>query len=291
MSQRHWVFTVFGEQATERPDRFLVNPPHDERIRYAIWQQERCPESNRLHLQGYAEFRRPVRIRQAKELLRAPTAHVEPRRGSRDDARAYASKEETRIEGPWEIGEWIKGSGSRSDLDSLHRSLSEGSSLLTISDEHFPEFLKYHRSIQQWQLLHQGRRNWPMEIIVIYGPTGTGKTSAAWQSAPEAYLLPPQQSASGTGWWDGYNGESDIIIDEFYGWLRYSFLLQLLDRYPLRVETKGGSVNFVGRRVFMTSNHPPSSWYDPLKFSWAPLERRITKIFEMKNDVTIRHKP
>ena len=142
-----------------------------------------------------------------------------------------------------------------------------------------------------YQLLHQERRSWKTEVFIIYGPTGTGKTSAAWAMAPQAYLLPPQQSSSGTGWWDGYNGEADIIIDEFYGWLRYSFMLQLLDRYPLRVEFKGGSYNFVGRRIILTSNQPPSAWYDPTKYAYPPLERRFDYIYEMKNDVTIRHKP
>lgn len=69
-----------------------------------------------------------------------------------------------------------------------------------------------------------------------------------------------------------------MIIDEFYGWLRYSFLLQLLDRYPIRIEYKGGSVEFTSRRIILTSNKAPQDWYDKDKFPYPPIERRLTKI-------------
>ena len=69
-----------------------------------------------------------------------------------------------------------------------------------------------------------------------------------------------------------------MIIDEFYGWLRYSFLLTLLDRYPIRIEYKGGSAEFVSRRVIITSNKAPQDWYDQDKFPFPPIERRITKL-------------
>lgn len=169
-------------------------------------------------------------------------------------------------------------SGSRIDLEAVHAALEAGDSLRAISDDHFEAFIKFHRGIQHWRLLHQVRREWEMEVWVLYGPTGTGKTQGAWAAAPEAFLLPPGHTSGGVGWWDGYDGQADIIIDEFYGWLKYSFMLQLLDRYPLRVETKGGSVQFVSRRIFLTSNKPPTEWYDPDKFAYAPLERRLTRI-------------
>lgn len=89
-------------------------------------------------------------------------------------------------------------------------------------------------------------------------------------------MFSPQQGR-GVGWWDGYSGQHTVIIDEFYGQLRWSFVLQLLDRYPLRVETKGGCVPFVSRRIIITSNREPSQWYkssiDP-----APLLRRLTAV-------------
>lgn len=77
--------------------------------------------------------------------------------------------------------------------------------------------------------------------------------------APDAFWVPP---ASSTGqWWCHYDGEDDVIYDEFYGQLPYSMLLRLLDSTPLRLPTKGGSVNFVARRLIITSNKEPWHWY------------------------------
>lgn len=286
MAQRHYVFTVQIEHDTEEQVQILRGddtlPP---KIRYATWQVERAPTTGQLHLQGYVEFKSPVRIPQAKRLLNSPGAHLEPRRGTREQARDYAQKEESRVRGPFEVGIWEISPGKRSDLDAVKNALVQGASLAQISDDHFGAFLRYHRGIRAWKLLHAVRREWPMEVVVLWGPTGTGKTRAAWDLAPTAYGLPPSQGGSGVGWWDGYDGHETVIIDEFYGWLKYSFFLQLLDRYPLRLETKGGSVECQLRRVILTSNKPPEEWYDGAKFPFPPIDRRLSRVIKCDHDL------
>lgn len=54
-------------------------------------------------------------------------------------------------------------------------------------------------------------------------------------------------------------------------------MLQLLDRYPLRVEVKGSFVPFVSRRVIITSNVPPDEWYPNIR-DRSPLMRRLTSV-------------
>lgn len=116
-----------------------------------------------------------------------------------------------------------------------------------------------------------------MDIIVVYGPTGVGKTRWAWDMFPAAYSAPQK------GWFDGYSGEETVIIDEMYG-SRYSwsFLLQLLDRYRMLVPFKGGFHQFTSKRIVMTSNVHPEEWYKQsvTKVVWAdsPLKRRITRL-------------
>ena len=105
-----------------------------------------------------------------------------------------------------------------------------------------------------------GQRSWQTKTEVVWGPPGTGKSRYAWESGgPEAFWLskPNGQRA----FWDGYDGQKVVVIDEFYGWLPYGFLCRLLDRYPFRVETKGSSVPFLAERVIITSNVCPSRWY------------------------------
>lgn len=288
MTARSWVFTIFGNLVQSGADLYQDYEAQD--VRYIVWQREIAPDTQQAHLQGYVEFTKPKRLRAVKQALGSETAHVEPRRGTRDQARDYARKEETREAGPWERGEWIVGRGERRDLDAIHADLQAGGDLRTISNEYFGQYIRYHRGIQHWRLLNTDRRSWKPEVIVIHGPTGTGKTQAAWLMAPSAYVLPPQQASSGVGWWCGYDLHADVIIDEFYGWLRYNFMLQLLDRYPLRLETKGGSVECVARRFILTSNKAPEQWYDTDKHPYPPLYRRISSIYFADQDVFYKQK-
>ncbi len=60
--------------------------------RYSIRQVEQCPDSERLHIQCYLELRRPVRpagLISQLPVLRG--AHLEPRRGTRDQVGAVGA--------------------------------------------------------------------------------------------------------------------------------------------------------------------------------------------------------
>ncbi|AGS47835.1 replication-associated protein [Farfantepenaeus duorarum circovirus] len=272
---RRWCFTVFNyNHATV--DDFIRAERHD-CVRYVVWQCEKCPTSGRSHIQGYVELHRPIRLRQLKQILDDTGAHCEAAKGPRDACREYCQKEESRCCGWWESGEWIGGQGSRSDLSAVHAAIQDGASLREISNAHFDAFVKYSRGIKEYILLNADRRMWPMEVWVLYGDTETGKTRAVYEMAPDVYSLAPSHS-NGVGWWQMYEGHADVLLDDFYGWLRYSFLLQLLDRYPLRVESKGGVVQFVGRRIFITSNAHPNQWYPNVKDT-AAMFRRFTRIY------------
>ena len=104
---------------------FTLNNPESDEIafdpaitRYAVWQKE-SGDNGTIHLQGYVEFLKSVSFKAAKKTI-GNGAHLEDRRGTRDQARDYCRKEETRIAGPWEFGTWISGSGARTDIEQLH---------------------------------------------------------------------------------------------------------------------------------------------------------------------------
>lgn len=95
---RSWLITSYNIE----PPAFLLGLDK-EIIKYGIWQQERCPTTGRLHLQGYFEFSKPMRMSAVKRAIGDAAAHVEPRNGSREEARDYCRKEESRVAGPWEV--------------------------------------------------------------------------------------------------------------------------------------------------------------------------------------------
>lgn len=97
-------------------------------------------------------------------------------------------------------------------------------------------------------------------VCVFVGGTGLGKSRRAWHEAGfDAYPKDPN-----TKFWDGYQGQEHVVMDEFRGKIDISNILRWTDRYPVSVETKGSGVVFSARRLWITSNLHPSRWYPDL---------------------------
>jgi len=82
---------------------------------------------------------------------------------------------------------------------------------------------------------------------------------------------------------NGYDGESNIVFDDFYGEVRYSDLLDIMDGYQQMVNVKYGHRFAQWTTVYFTSNLPPEDWYRsqfPEGISPA-LSRRITTVIKL----------
>lgn len=271
----HWCFTVHGHQV------LCLDLP--EGVQYLVYQEE-LPPSNALHIQGYIQFETKKRGTWVTNLITElfepaeGNPHTEPARGSDEENEVYCTKDETRESGPYRFGVRVPHAGKkggRSDLVKVKRLLDEGATMKRISEESFGDFVRYERGIRNYKRLHTLPRDGPPEIFVFIGPSGCGKTRTARECFPAAYWHP------GGKWWDDYDGEAVVVFDEFYGHkLSFSQLLQVLDRYPLRVETKGGSVHLSATTFVFTSNQDPQDWYNAEKThqgEWRenPLKRRL----------------
>jgi len=190
----------------------LLDPSLWPDCKYCVYQLEQGDETHRLHYQGYMEFTGAKRF----TWLHANCDGLESanffiRRGSQDEAVNYAMKRETRVEGPWEWGlARPNEAGKRNDLVHVKRALDEGRSMAYIADNFFGPFLRYQRGFKEYKRLKMPKRDWPMEIIVIIGPTGTNKTRWCRENYPDAYWK------DGTKWWDDYDGHETVVWDEFY---------------------------------------------------------------------------
>lgn len=196
-------------------------------------------------------------------------AHFEERRGTREEARNYTRKEDSRLQGPFEKGTWeAGGSGARNDLLDVKRKLDDGHDEKHIATEHFESWCKHYAAFNRYKRIILTPRTWKTEVHILWGDSGTGKSKTCMDTCPNAYWKTRDE------WWDAYDAHEDVIIDDFYGWLPYDFLLRLLDRYPLDVPTKGGFRRFVAKKIYITSNKPPEDWY-PNIVDKTPLLRRI----------------
>lgn len=110
---RNWCFTAYNDPNAVDFDEVRT-------LRYVVFQHEVCPDTGRDHWQGYMEFTVPKRMNEVKDILQDRTVHLEQRRGTREEARAYCMKEESRAPGeePVEYGTWTgKNERARTDLN------------------------------------------------------------------------------------------------------------------------------------------------------------------------------
>lgn len=278
MANRSYCFT-WNNPSAEEQKIFIENLPIGPVLRYICFGEEKGEEKGTLHLQGYLELKEPRRIAWVqREIFQNKKIHLEGRRGTREQARDYCKKD-GRFK---EFGEWREGGqGRRNDLSSFYDAL-KAKTMLEAFEEHKTCAIKFFGNAQKLYGLFQRHKCptfRPVRTMVLIGPTGSGKTLWAVKTHPDAYML---NQDSKTHWWDGYMGESEIIIDDFDGWIDYRFLLKLLDRYKLRLPVKGSHCWAIWKKVYITSNIHPENWFP--NEDYAPLRRRLTKIVEYPNE-------
>lgn len=138
---------------------------------------------------------------------------------------------------------------------------------------------KYPRFESRFRFLINKKRSKKfrqIKVHVRWGAAGTGKTRSVMEMDD---VFKFNDYEKGAGWWDGYENEKILLIDEFYGGIQYSKFLEILDGYQVRLKIKGSHAYGAWDTVYITSNKPPEEWY---KHGMTPaLARRITSVTEL----------
>lgn len=281
---RRWILTVpaEGEKGVSRDELQQALAPYESFL--GQLEQGEGGSSYR-HWQLVLVHSEPIRFSTLKKKL--PTAHVEPVRDLRASL-AYVQKEDTRVEGEKPL---VKGSispgpgqGHRSDLDALRTRILQGQE--TADDLILSDASAWRHSRLVGDLVgardrhrQEGKlRN--VQVRVVFGDTGTGKTSAVLTGL-QALGSVCRVTHWGTGTFDGYDGQDSLVLDEFAGQPPLEELLTWLDRYPVALPARYRARQAAFVRVVLCANAPPWTWYEfAPKAQRAALARRLHLVEE-----------
>ncbi len=220
---------------------------HKDIIRYLCWGEERCPKTKKIHYQGWIQMVNQKDFNVVHKLL-GGKLHLERMMGTEVQNEAYCRKQ-----GKFHVRGEFRTQGFRSDLEDIKKMLDSGDSMLSVATEHFSDYIRYYSGFAKYQelILKEKTKAFRKVMVIVHtGKTGTGKTRMAVESSDDHYMI----QGGHLKWWDGYNGEKTLIIDEYSNQISITELLGILDGYQLRLPVKGGFTYANWETVYITTN-------------------------------------
>ncbi|AXL65938.1 replication-associated protein [Spider associated circular virus 3] len=239
---RNWCFTIFtedgdGEASAHYDPNTIDWLSATPQVRYVVAGLEVAPTSGRLHWQGYIELQHPATLVSCKNSLGTDKAHLEIRRGTRNQAIAYCLKQDSAAQGEPEGNEpkiiFTWGDDNPQGTDDIYDEVLcqtdvntaiqfikrvrprdyciFGQQLHTNLERHFTKPKAYDRGTRQYNLPFLPDHVLETKAIYINGPAGSGKTRWSADHFENPLLVSHKDDlkrlAKGS-----YNG---IIFDDF----------------------------------------------------------------------------
>ncbi len=280
--RRAWVGTINNPAEDSLLSRLTREPVLPDGVSYIAFQLEKG-EKGTPHYQVYIEFTTARYNKWVQKHI--AKGFWATREGTPVQAMVYATKDdETRVEGPWIIGTISKGAGSRTDLVDFKDAIRSGKRKRDLWESHTVQMAKYRHMYDDLRRCHRPKRTEELVVALLVGKTGTGKTYSvhtAWEEG--GYWDLPV--SGGRMWFDGYDGETNVLFDDFAGKMSkvpLCMLLRILHEYPIQVEVKGSFVWWMPTNIAITTNFHPREWYD-----WTRREEQYNALCRRIHQVTI----
>jgi len=260
-----WMLTIPESSFTPPQD-----PP--EGVRWIFGQKEIGEATGYVHWQIVVAFSK--KVRRSGVVEKFGNVHCELTRSSA--ANEYVRKANTSVDGTrFEIGQKPIRINNSIDWESVWDCAKKGDL------QAIPARIRLvsYRTLRAIAADHSKCVGMERVCNVYWGATGTGKSRRAWdESGLDAYSKDPRSK-----FWDGYQNERNVVIDEFRGGIDISHMLRWLDRYPVRVEIKGSSKPLEATTIWITSNISPKDWYPDVDDETRSALLRRLKVVEFIN--------
>jgi len=271
MSNRSWSGTLNNWTEEEYQTLLLLEPS-------TTWMVigKETGEEGTPHLQMSLTFRQCRTLAWMKKNASA-RAHWEVSR-HQASAMAYCKKDGDFFESK------SKEQGKRVDLDGLYETLTAGGGMAAVLERR--PCLQHLKIAEMWtKYMPQKRKTSPREVLWFYGPTGSGKSRASYEKDPGLFSV--NLRSAGRLWWDGYQNEKTVLLDDWRP-TKVSFedLLVLTDIYHVRGDVKGGTVDLMYDTIIITCPRRPQEYFADKGEDVAQLLRRITEVrrFDMPEE-------
>lgn len=259
---------------------------------YMIYQKEKCPETGRLHYQGYVIFKNHKRKSTIKRM--DPKFHFEQRKATHTEAKTYSDKTDSYVEGPWTFGDDTgvpETAGARSDILAVKKEIDQGKKVkeLVLEENHFGTLARCYKFFQeyeetvldkkdlerfiaeapkeldkQWQkdlytsLETQDRR----EVAWVCSDSGCmGKTQFVnWIKANSELTVFVSTGGTSRDIAEAYNREEIVIFDftrDKKDFVNYSIIENFKDGKLFKPKYKSKMMFFGTRKVVVFANFPP----------------------------------
>ncbi len=260
---RRFMWRVSNPQEEEEEDVFNVllwaEEPRSP-VRYIVFQLEVGKEGT-PHFQGFLETKREMTTKALLKVFPLRGGHWEFAKKASAACIKYCTKKDTREAGPWEWGKSTSGQGARSDLDRIGDRLLAGETVEALAREFPARYCTFFRGWERLSMFARPPTVTPdLEVWLLEGPTGVGKSRYVYETFSSVFKKP-----LGGMWFDGYQGEETLLLEEFNGAASHVTLaetLDLLDIYRVQLPIKGAFTWRRCKRVFVCTNTHPNEWYD-----------------------------
>jgi hypothetical protein len=268
-------------------------------------------DKDNIHVHICLQNDNPIRFDTLKNLM--PYGQITPQRGTNSEVYDYLLHRDKKsidegktaynpedVKTNVNIEEWLKVSpGIRSDLDVLVEAIKDGASYDDCLDQYPNTVAKYMQFTKEY-ILRNKREQFgqslrkELEVVYIYGNPGVGKTRTVYDKHTfrEIHRISDYDHS---GLWDSYLDQDVLLLDEFTSQFKLTYLLQLLDIYPMELQARYVNKQACFTKVYIISNLPLEDQYqytqqtEPIKFQ--ALLRRITKYYNMTDDGSLVEKP
>ena len=291
-SSRSW-FCVLNNPQDQFGD---IEPESMVRKAIQIWTEDKpsrtCAinyeigENGTPHMHMVLEDDSKVRFSAIKKLF--PKIHVEPTRGTKAQAEDYINKRgkfqekgTTLIVPPIYHGEIKAQKGKRNDLLLIEEMINEGLAPFEIMQSDI-RFRRFEKIIRKAFFDKRYSETPPQRDVIVYwhvGKSGSGKSynqiELIEKYGPEnVYVMTDYEN----GGLDIYEGQKVLFMDEFKGNMRFSTLLQILDKYKSQIHCRYCNIYALWTEVHITSVYPPEEAY---KFMVASDNQQIDTIQQL----------